>query len=276
MVNCICTTSNTRKGLIIMKHFAKIFSAIFLACTLALTGCTSKQGNLESSQTNTNQTVVYTSIGIQDTKYTIADAIPNNFMGKHTYYYETKSDGKTLKKLVYIWEINQDVTRHILEVNQPDAVSESSMNNLYNFIDEEMTNDYAVWSCSDETGTKTPNYMTLLKGKSDSGNKSTLTVVIDLTDKSLDLTEKNIQYGALSDFLLPRLYDKKTHSYQITEKRLKKYMNDTSNKRANYLEISMPIFTKGYWKVTKKSVDKSDLKSEQIKEKIKQAKDNSK
>lgn len=259
-----------------MKNFAKIFSAIFLVCTLALTGCTSKQGTLENSQTNTNQSVVYTSVGIQDTKYTIADAFPNNFMGKHTYYYETKSDGKTLKKLVYVWEINQDVTRHILEVNQPDAVSESSMNNLYNFIDEEMTNDYAVWSCSDESGTKTPNYMTLLKGKSDNGNKSTLTVVIDLTDKSLDLTEKNIQYGALADFLLPRLYDKKTHSYQITEKRLKKYMNDTSNKRAKYLEISMPIFTKGYWKVTKKSVDKSDLKSEQIKKKIKQAKANSK
>ena len=120
-----------------MKNFAKIFSAIFLACTLALTGCTSKQGTLENSQTNTNQSVVYTSVGIQDTKYTIADAFPNNFMGKHTYYYETKSDGKTLKKLVYVWEINQDVTRHILEVNQPDAVSESSMNNLYNFIDEE-------------------------------------------------------------------------------------------------------------------------------------------
>lgn len=259
-----------------MKHFVKIFSAIFLVFSLALTGCSSGEGNLENTKVDKNQTTVYTVVGIQDTKYAISDILPNNFMGKHTYTFETKSDGKTLKRLVYTWEINSDVSRHILEVNQPDSVSESSMTNLYNFIDEEMTNDYAIWSCSDESGTKTPDYMTLLKGKSETEEKSTVTVVIDLTDKSLDLTQKNIQYGVLNNFLWPRLYNKKTHTYQVSEKKLKKYMNDTSNKRAPYVEFSMPIFTKGYWKVTTKSVDKSELKSEQILKKIKDAKKNSK
>ena len=253
-----------------MKRISKLLSAFALVFCLALTGC-NKSGEV-ATQTNDNKTVVYTLIGIQDTKYSIAGAVQNNMMGKHTFYYETGSDGKTLKKLVYIWTIEPDITRHILEVNQPDATSETSMQNLYNYIDNEMYGDYALLACSDSTGTKVPDYMTLIRGKSENENKSTLTVVIDLTDDSINLKSKNVQYSALEDFISPRLYSKKKHKYIITEKRLKKYVNDTSEDNQAYLEISEPILTEGKWKVEKKSVKTSELKSKEIAKKVKMKK----
>lgn len=244
------------------KRLFSIFIIIALSCCAFLTGC-SKEGSLDS-KVNSNKTLVYTVEGEQNTFYIFANTITNRFVGKHVYTYEMEENGKYLKKAIWTWTLDQESCRKALENIQPDKVDEDAMNNIYEDLNQEMTYDYAVYSTVGGTSKKIPGYLTLIKEKSKTKNETTLTVMIDLTDKSLDLSEDYIQTDFLSNFISPGLFSESEHNYIINKKRLKKFTNTSTEKSKIY---NMPILTDTF-SVSKSYVKDSDLLSEKIKDQL--------
>ena len=94
--------------------------------------------------------------------------------------------------------------------------------------------------------------------------------MVDLTDENLDLSKENVQYEELSNYIWPRLYNKKTHTYEVSKSRIKKAINSKANEQ--YIEQQLPILSKGY-KVEESFVNNNDLKSKQFENVVQQAKD---
>ena len=130
--------------------------------------------------------------------------------------------------------------------------------------------DALAWSINYGEDKKAPSYIDVLYSKSKARNKTTLQVMVDLTDENLDLSKENVQYEELSNYIWPRLYNKKTHTYEVSKSRIKKAINSKANEK--YIEQQLPILSKGY-KVDESFVNNNDLKSKQFENVVQQAKD---
>lgn len=246
----------------------KKLSTIFISflSIFCLTAC-SKPGNMDGIQVNDNKTTVYTVKSVQDNMY--SNELTSNYMiGKHNYTFETDSDGRTVNKFIWEWVLDTDIVRKALTNIQPQKVDEEAMNNCYNYVDQIMHYDSKAWNLNYGKNKKAPSYITILYNKSKDENKTTLQVMIDLTDKNLDLTQLNIQYEELSNYIWPKLYDKETHTYQVSKERIKKAINCLANSKS--IEEQLPIVSKGYT-VEDSFVSNSNLKSKEIESFVKEA-----
>lgn len=252
-----------------MKHIKTLIITLILPfMLLSMTGC-SKEGDMSEIKVNDNKTTVYTVNSLQNDIY--AGGVMNNLMiGKHKYTFETASDGKTITKYIWEWKVDPDIIRTTLERIQPNYVTEESMNNCYAYLDNMMHYDALAWSINYGEDKKAPSYIDVLYSKSKSKNKTTLQVMVDLTDENLDLSKENVQYEELSNYIWPRLYNKKTHTYEVSKSRIKKAINSKANEK--YIEQQLPILSKGY-KVDESFANSNDLKSKQFENVVQQAKD---
>lgn len=252
-----------------MKHIKTLIITLILPfMLLGTTGC-SKEGDMSDIKVNDNKTTVYTVNAVQDNVY-LNQVTNNKMIGKHKYTFETASDGKTVTKYIWEWTLDTDVIRSTLENIQPDYVNEDAMNSCYLYTDNMMHYDSLAWSINYGENKKAPSYIDVLYSKSKTRNKTTLQVMVDLTDENLDLSKKNVQYEELSNYIWPRLYNKKTHTYEVSKSRIKKAINSKANEK--YIEQQLPILSKGY-KVDESFVNNSDLKSKQFENVVQQAKD---
>lgn len=190
---------------------------ILALSSLTLSGCGKSEGNV--SKTNSNKTTVYAVDATQDNVY-ISDFAQNYKIGNHKYYFETGEDGKTLKKFVWIWTIDTSVLKDTLQ-NIDVEVSEENIQTLYNKMDDVMHNCVKQYNTNFGERSKAPNYLDLFYSKSTHTMRTTVKVMVDLTDKSLDLSEDEIQYKDLSNYIWPYLFNSKTQQYEISKKDLK-------------------------------------------------------
>lgn len=252
-----------------MKHIKTLIITLILPfMLLGMTGC-SKEGDMSDIKINDNKTTVYTVDAVQDDIYS-NQLMTNKMIGKHKYTFETATDGKTVTKYIWEWTLDTDIIRSTLENTQPDYVSENSMNNCYLYTDNMMHYDALAWSINYGENKEAPSYIDVLYSKSKTRNKTTLQVMVDLTDENLDLSKENVQYEELSNYIWPRLYNKKTHTYEVSKSRIKKAINSKANEK--YIEQQLPILSKGY-KVDESFVNSNDLKSKQFENVVQQAKD---
>ena len=252
-----------------MKHIKTLIITLILPfMLLGMTGC-SKEGDMSDIKINDNKTTVYTVDAVQDDIYS-NQLMTNKMIGKHKYTFETAADGKTVTKYIWEWTLDTDIIRSTLENTQPDYVSENSMNNCYLYTDNMMHYDALAWSINYGENKEAPSYIDVLYSKSKTRNKTTLQVMVDLTDENLDLSKENVQYEELSNYIWPRLYNKKTHTYEVSKSRIKKAINSKANEK--YIEQQLPILSKGY-KVDESFVNSNDLKSKQFENVVQQAKD---
>ena len=252
-----------------MKHIKTLIITLVLPfMLLGVTGC-SKEGDMSDIKVNDNKTTVYTVNAVQDDIYS-NQLMNNKMIGKHKYTFETASDGKTVTKYIWEWTLDTDIIRSALENVQPDRVNEGTMNGCYLYTDNMMHYDSLAWSINYGESKKAPSYIDVLYSKSNTRNKTTLQVMVDLTDENLDLSKENVQYEELSNYIWPRLYNKKTHTYEVSKSRIKKAINSKANEK--YIEQQLPILSKGY-KVDESFVNNNDLKSKQFENVVQQAKD---
>ena len=232
---------------------------------LLLTGCGKSEGNV--AKTNSNKTTVFTVNAVQDNVY-ISDYAQNYKIGNHKYYFEVGDDGKTLKKFVWIWTVDTNVVKDTLQ-NIDEEVTEENIQLLYNKMDEVMHNCVKQYNTNFGERSKAPDYLDLFYSKSTQSLKTTVKVMVDVTDKSLDLSEEEIQYKDLSNYIWPYLFNSETQEYEITEQRLKKSANTLKNKKR--LEADMPSISSGY-KISEDLVKNNELESAKFEKLLKQDK----
>lgn len=233
--------------------------------SLTLSGCGKSEGNM--SKTNSNKTTVYTVDAVQDNVY-VSDYEQNYKIGNHKYYFETKEDGKSLKKFVWIWTVDTNVIKETLQ-NVNEDVSEDNIQAVYTKIDEVMHNCVKQYNTNFGERTTSPDYLDLFYSKSTHGMKTTVKVMVDLTDKSLNLSEEEIQYKDLSNYIWPYLFNSDTQQYEITKSRIKKSANTIKNQKR--LESDMPIISTDY-KISEDLVKNSELESTKFEKLLKQDK----
>ena len=248
-----------------MNKLIQKAACLFMLPLLMLTGCGKSEGSV--TKTNSNKTTVYTVNAVQDNVY-MSDFAQNYKIGNHDYYFEVGDDGKTLKKFVWIWTVDTNILKETLQNIEVD-VTEENIQSLYNKMDEVMHNCVKAYNTNFNERTKAPDYLDLFYSKSTNSLKTTVKVMVDLTDDSLDLSEEEIQYKDLSNYIWPYLFNSETQQYEITEKRIKKSVNTIKNMK--HLEADMPIISTDY-KVTEKFVKNNELESTKFEKLLKQDK----
>lgn len=241
-----------------MHTLKKLLTCLLIVPVLMLSGC-AKEGVLDNLKVSEPKTLVYTVSGEQTDSYTMMMNV-NRFLGKHSYQFEMKGDTTKPEKMIWTWTLDGNIIRKALEIHQPDTVTEEAIQECFDDYYAEMCQMYALYSFGDTAqSSKTPDWLTVTKTKTKNKNIAYLMVQIDF-DK-LDTSKKNVQYSQVSDFVWPRLYDKKSKNYKITKQTLNKAVNTVES--GAYLETAMPVLQTDF-EVSKDYVKDSKLPSKTI------------